>query len=219
MNEENQLKNNAVRRIIYVDASFNQETKESTISLFDQEINKLDTLKTDAPPSSSKAEIYAVLYACLYVRKNGIKDRKIHILNDNYHAVTNTKIEKLCKDMNINISWIPREINVIADKGTKQESNIKISTSNVLEFFYELIFEVTTNKTPPIKENIKDKDILMNALKNSKEKNKPYVSLGEIGKYLRSNNPTYTYRSLKQELLKYDKYFTILDDNNVKLKS
>jgi len=214
MNEENQLKNNTVRRIIYVDASLNQETKESTISLFDPEINKLDTLKTNAPPSSSKAEIYAVLYACLYVRKQGIKDRKIHILNDNYSAVTNPKIENLCKDMNINISWIPREINVIADKGTKQESNIKISSSNILEFFYELIF----GKDISI-ENIKDKDILMNALKNSKDKDKPYASLGEIGKYLKSNNPTYTYSSLKQEFLKYDKYFTIVDDNYIEIKS
>jgi len=58
-----------IRRIIYVDASFSNETKESKICLYDVDENKIDTLITKMPTSSSFAERYAIVYACLYAKK------------------------------------------------------------------------------------------------------------------------------------------------------
>ena len=133
--------NRPVRRIIYVDASFSTETKESKICLYDVDENQIDTLITKMPTSSSFAERYAIVYACLYVKKLNILDKKVHILNDNYSATVHTKIKELCSILNISISWIPREINQIADKGTQDSCNVDIEDANICDLFYELMIE------------------------------------------------------------------------------
>lgn len=209
------------RRIIYVDASFSSETKESKICLYDLDENKIDTLITKMPTSSAYAERYGIVYACLYAKKLDLLDKKVHILNDNYSATTHAKIKELCSILNISLSWIPREINQIADNGTQNNCNIDVKDTNICDLFYELmIVNDNENKdrsnTKLVKSeekisiNQNEKDILINAFRHSKIENKPNVSLGQIGKYLKNNNPTFTYSSLKKVLEKYPKNFTIV---------
>ncbi len=117
------------RRILYVDASFCNQTQESKICLYDVDENRLDILKTKLPTSSSFSERYAIVYGCLYAKK----------LN-----------------------------------------------------------------------------ILLNALNHLQIENRPYISLGQMGKFLKHNNPTFTYSSLKKILEKYPKDFRIVNSNYVK---
>lgn len=218
------------RRIIYVDASFNSETKESKVCLYDLDENKIDTLITKMPTSSAYAERYAIVYACLYAKKLDLLDKKVHILNDNYSATTHTKIKDLCSILNISMSWIPREINQIADNGTRTTCNIDVKDTNICDLFYELMIvndteSKNTSNTKLVKDeektstNKSEKNILINAFRHSKIEDKPYVSLGQMGKYLKNNNPSFTYSSLKQVLEKYPKDFTIVDKNYVRLIS
>ena len=220
--------NRPVRRIIYVDASFSNETKESKICLYDVDENKIDTLITKMPTSSSFAERYAIVYACLYAKKLNLLDKKVHILNDNYSATIHTKIKELCSILNISISWIPREINQIADNGTQNNCNVDIEDSNICDLFYELMIENNMGnkdslnlKQAKVEEktnnNKNEKNILINAFRHSKIENKPYVGLGQMGKYLKNNNSSFTYKSLKKILEKYPQDFTIVNKNYVKL--
>ena len=64
--------NRPSRRILYVDASFCNETQESKICLYDVDENRIDTLKTKLPTSSSFSERYAIVYGCLYAKKLNI---------------------------------------------------------------------------------------------------------------------------------------------------
>jgi len=214
------------RRILYVDASFNNITEESKISLYDKDIGKLDTLILSKPTNSSEAEKYGIVYACLYSQINDMNGQKVHILNDNSGAVQNNKILDICKNFNLTLSWIPREINEIADKGTKLANNIKEHDIKVLELFYDLMInKCSFNKIPifikedtdEIPEIDKIKNILKNAIRHSKLKDNTLVSIGEVGKYLIKNNPTYTYPSLKKELEKYLNDFQIINNNFVKI--
>ena len=224
------LENNIrqVRRIIYVDASFCKASGESRICLYDVDENRTDTLITKMPTSSSFSERYAIVYACLYAKKLNLLDKKLHILNDNYSATVHTKIKELCSILNISISWIPREINQIADKGAQDDCNVSIEDVNICDLFYELMIEKEMNKQDlentkqvntieKINTNKSEKNILINALRHSKIENKPYVSLGQMGKYLKNNNPSFKYTSLKKVLEKYPKDFTIVNKNYVKL--
>jgi len=217
------------RRILYVDASFCNETQESKICLYDVDENRIDTLSTKLPTSSSFSERYAIVYGCLHAKKLNISDKKIHILCDNYSATVHTKIKELCSILNISISWIPREINQIADNGTQNNCNVSIEDSNICDLFYELMIEndkgnKDTLNTKQVKINEKsninksERNILINAFRHSKIENKPYVSLGQMGKYLKNNNPSFIYSSLKKILEKYPKDFTIVNKNYVKLK-
>ncbi|WP_295418284.1 hypothetical protein [Sulfurovum sp.] len=92
------------RRILYVDASFYNKTKESKICLYDVDENRIDTLNTTLPTSSSFSERYAIVYGYLYAKKLNIQDKKIHILCDNYSATIHTKIKELCSILNISIT-------------------------------------------------------------------------------------------------------------------
>ncbi len=215
------------RKIIYVDAYFNREVGESKISLFDPEENQKNILTIIGPPSIAKAEQCAILYGCLYLKKLGLDERRAYILNDNQAAVKNSKIIDLCKKLNIGISWIPREINTIADEGTKLNDNIDSEEGNILLMFYHLIIgDDVKNKSIEIpnnnasKENkisnINERSILKKAIESSKKENKPYVAIGQIGKYLKAHYPNYKYTSLKKEFLKYDKDFIVVDNNFVK---
>lgn len=124
------------RRIIYVDAStINQESK---VSIYDTGNNLTHTLDLIEVNNNNLAEKYAVLNAVLYVVKNNFKNA--HILSDNLAATQDKKITELIKEQGISISWIPREINVIADKITKLDATQKEKDWNLLNFFYKNLF-------------------------------------------------------------------------------
>lgn len=124
------------RRIIYVDAStINQESK---VSIYDTGNNLTHTLNLIEVNNNNLAEKYAVLNAVLYVVKNDFKNA--HILSDNLAATQDKKITELIKEQGISISWIPREINVIADKITKLNATQKEKDWNLLNFFYKNLF-------------------------------------------------------------------------------
>ncbi|MEA2028271.1 MAG: hypothetical protein U9N49_04790 [Campylobacterota bacterium] len=209
--EEN--KNNITRKILYVDASFDNETKEAKISLYDKEDNRLDTLLIKKASNNNEAEKYAILYACIYTKKKNIFSRKVHILNDNYNATQDEQILRICQYFQVGISWIPREINAIADKGTKLDINIKEKESNMLELFYDILIN---NPFENATKDCKKRDILLHAVNQLTLNNVSQVSIGQVGKYLKDNNPFFEYSSLKKELEKYDDF--IIMDNDVKLK-
>ena len=213
------------RRIIYVDAYFNRETNKSKISLYDPEEAQKNILTLQGPTSTSKAEQCAILYGCLYLKKIGLDDRRAYILNDNQAAVKNTKILELCKKLNVGVSWIPREINTIADDGIRLDDNVDVSEANILLMFYKLIIDdETQQKVNGTKLNKKHADInsdisvLREAIKSSQKEDNSPVVIGQIGKYLKTHYPNFKYSSLKKEFLKYPDDFIVLDNNFVKEK-
>lgn len=221
---ENNQPNNRKRRIIYVDASFNNETKKSRIALYDKKKKKIYSMSTKSPKNITEAEKYAILNAFLYVKKNRIEG-KIQILNDNTNAVDDQYVQLVSNYMKIPVSWIPREINKKADRGTKDEFeiNVKEKYTNLLEFFYELIFNqnIIHQDTIGDKEILNTKkieDILVEAIMNSQVEGKSYVALGAVGKYVKKHYPALQYTSLKTELEKYNDNFIMVDENNVKVK-
>jgi ribonuclease HI len=124
------------RRILYVDATITGNITK--ISLYDSENNLTNILELIEIKDNNIAELYAVLYAILYVIKNNLSN--CHILSDNSQAVQNKEIIKLCKSNKIGLSWIPREINVVADRVVKLEPTVKIKEWYILNFFYEILF-------------------------------------------------------------------------------
>ena len=125
------------RRIIYVDAS--TINSESKVSIYDTENNLTHTLDLINISNNNLAEKYAVLNAILYIVKNNFTNA--HILSDNLAATQDKKVVELAKEEGISISWIPREINVIADKITKLEATQKEKDWNILNCFYRNIFK------------------------------------------------------------------------------
>lgn len=126
------------RRIIYVDAGQN-ENKEFQIALFDPEINLTSILKLIDIDNNNLAEKYGVINAITYIKSKDIK--RAIILCDNEQAVRNSIITKLCEKHKIKLSWIPREINVVADKVAKLPPTKKDDTFNTINFIYDLIFK------------------------------------------------------------------------------
>jgi hypothetical protein len=124
------------RRILYVDASVQDDIAK--ISLYDIENNLTNILELKEITNSNEAEKYAIVYAILYVVKNNYK--RCHILCDNIQATQQKKILELAKQQNITLSWIPREINVIADKITKLEPTVNIKEWYILDLFYKMLF-------------------------------------------------------------------------------
>ncbi len=130
------------KRIIYVDATIKDE--KSKISLYDTENNLTNILELKNITDINQAELYGVLYAILYVVKNNYSS--CHILGDNKGSVENKIIQKLAKENKLSISWIPREINVIADKILKLEPTVKVKEWYILNMFYKLIINSNNNK-------------------------------------------------------------------------
>jgi len=225
------IENNNIRpsrRILYVDASFHKENGESKICLYDLDEDKTNIFKTMLPSSSSFAERYAIVYGCLYAKRlNNLDGKRIHILCDNYGATIHTKIKELCSFLNISLSWIPREINTIADRGTSEDCNISNEDVSIYDLFYELIIEQNLiNKTDDSKDKIAiktdnngktEREILIKAIKDFETENEPYVALGVLGKYLKDSYPTLIYTSLKKLLEKYPNEFEIVNNQYVKL--
>jgi len=124
------------RRIIYVDASGQENNTKFKISIFDPDRKLTHTLKLAECANNSEAERYAIFYALFYIKKYNYKNT--HILCDNISAVNDKYIQKTSKELEITISWIPREINLVADKISKSEPTLKERDWNILKLFVDL---------------------------------------------------------------------------------
>jgi len=124
------------RRIIYVDASGKENNSEFKISIYDPEKNLTDVLQLHECSNNSEAERYAIFYALFYIKKYNYKNT--HILSDNLSAVNDKYIKKSSKELGITVSWIPREINLIADKMSKSKPTLKEKDWNILKLFVDL---------------------------------------------------------------------------------
>ena len=124
------------RRIIYVDATGINQNTNFKIGLYDSENNATHIMDLIDISNSSLAEKYAVFYSLLYVQKFGYEN--CMILCDNISAVKDETLVNLSKNMGTKISWIPREINTVADKICKLEPTLKESDWNILKLFVHL---------------------------------------------------------------------------------
>ena len=129
--------NKEKRRVIYVDAGHN-DNKEFQIALFDPEINLTSIIKLNGINNNNIAEKYAVVNAITYIKSKELT--KTVILSDNEAAVRDPNILKLCEKYKIKITWIPREINIVADKIAKLQPTKKDDTFYTIDFIYDLIF-------------------------------------------------------------------------------
>jgi hypothetical protein len=128
------------RRILYIDATIQDDIAK--ISLYDTQNNLTNILELHDITKSIEAEQYAIIYAILYIVKNNYE--RCHILCDNQSATQNKKILELAQREKIAISWIPREINVTADKIVKLEPTIKIKEWYILDLFYKMLLKPNT---------------------------------------------------------------------------
>ena len=120
------------RKIIYTDASFVNDN--TTISLYDKETNAGIVIKVKNEEfhldNNTDSEALAVFNAILYIKKQNYN--KSIILCDNENVTKKyANFEK-----GIRVIWIPREINVIADKLTKLENNTKQKQINLLKYLF-----------------------------------------------------------------------------------
>ena len=120
------------RKIIYTDASYKDET--SSISLYEKEIGTGIVIKVDNQDftieNNTQAEALAVFNAILYIKKQDYKKSIILCDNENV-AKKYANYEK-----GVRVIWVPREINVIADKLTKLENNTKEKEINLLKYLF-----------------------------------------------------------------------------------
>lgn len=124
------------RRIIYVDASVKDD--KSKISLYDTVNNLTHVMELgDNVQNSSLAERYAVTYAIMYAHREGILNG--HILCDNQGATVNEAIRNTADKYRVGLSWVPREVNIVADRLTKLEPTVKDSEQRLLNMFFELV--------------------------------------------------------------------------------
>ncbi len=82
---------------------------------------------------------------------------------------------------------------------------------------------VTNNIINPIKDELKTvekevdiKKVLNSILNNLMVDNKPYISIGEVGKVMKSDYSNIKYASLKKLIEEYPKDFIIINNNYVK---
>jgi len=116
------MTNKSPRRIIYVDAMIKDE--HAKISLYDTVNNLTHILALQgAVTGSSAAERYAVVYAVMYAARHHYAH--CHILNDNFGVVNEEVVKKFAHTEHVGLSWIPREINVVADRIVKLEPTVK----------------------------------------------------------------------------------------------
>lgn len=130
------MSNQNQRKIIYVDASGSDNNKKFKISLYDKLKHAIYIMDLGELDNSSLAEKYAIFYAIFYIQKHQYNN--CMILSDNKSAVTDKIIMALSNDLKINISWIPREINEIADKVSKMDPTLKDIDLNILKLFIHI---------------------------------------------------------------------------------
>ena len=134
------------RRIIHVDAGQNKN-KEFQIALFDPEINLTSIVKLLYIDNNNIAEKYAVVNAITYIKSKDIQ--RAVILSDNQAAVADKNILEICEKNKIKLTWIPREINAIADKVAKLQPTKKDDTFYTIDFIYDLIFNKEEKTAQP----------------------------------------------------------------------
>ncbi|MFT6836145.1 MAG: hypothetical protein ACJA0H_002191 [Francisellaceae bacterium] len=117
------------RSIIYTDASISPE--KSQIAMYCAKTNVTHTLKVMGENTINDLEKISIMYAMEYALNNSISNP--HILNDNLNSCN--RVEKIAKHIGITVSWIPREINRIADKASRNEPNQPDITKDSLQLF------------------------------------------------------------------------------------
>ena len=132
------------RRCIYVDAG-QTESKEFQIALYDPEINLTSIVKLLDINNNNTAEKYAVINAITYIKAKNLK--RTVILCDNQSAVLDKNIQKICEKYKIKLTWIPREINIVADKVAKLEPTKKDDTFYTIDFIYNLIINTENSES------------------------------------------------------------------------
>lgn len=134
---EKEQKERKVRRVIYIDAGWNNEQYQ--IGLYDSHSSFTQIVALVDIKGIHLAELYGALSAIIYIYTKQI-DNAI-ILCDNLSVTENHMILKLCEKHKIKITWIPREINVVADKLTK------LTPIKKQEVFYniKLLFDTLFN--------------------------------------------------------------------------
>jgi ribonuclease HI len=149
------------RRIIYTDATIIEQVYR--IAMYDTGNNATHIVNLKDTPNITEAELQGVLYAVLYIVENNIKNA--HILTDNQSVTNNKSMQTLCSKVKCTSSWIPREINTIADKIAKLEPTKKDETTNRLYFLYSLLFENKKEEEKKETNNINNSKILMQVKK------------------------------------------------------
>ena len=133
------------REIIYVDAgSINSDNFR--ICLYHMNNNDIHIMELENIESNNDAEKYAIYHAILYIKKNNYN--RCIVLSDNKGAIQDKTLLALSKDLHIQLSWIPREINTIADANCKALPTLDSSERNMLTLFVELSKKAYSYDTP-----------------------------------------------------------------------
>jgi ribonuclease HI len=125
------------RRVIYTDATKSKDN-EYKIGLYDPKINLTYTLRIKDVENINEAEKYGILYALHY-----INEKQLHnaiILSDSKSSVDNKVLNKLAAFIKCKISWVPREINLVADKIVKLEPTQKEKVWHRLKLLHDVAF-------------------------------------------------------------------------------
>ena len=124
------------RKIIYSDASYNE--KSTTIALYDMSNNAGFITNVGNNEfninNSYEAEYLAAVNAIFYCKRKNYG--KCTILVDSEQLENNKKLNRFKK---IKISWIPREINKVADRLSKMKNNTSKEHRNILKFIFEIL--------------------------------------------------------------------------------
>lgn len=144
----------AINDVILVDAGDSNglsENKPYKIGLYHPKTYKTETIELDLGLDINEAETYGVLNAIIYAINNELEN--VMIVSDSKSACENIKILDFANSYNIKISWIPRELNVVADKMTKLASTTKKQNINNLKLIYKLVIGNHKNETLKIKDD------------------------------------------------------------------
>jgi hypothetical protein len=159
------------RRVIYVDITGEENNTQFKLGLYDPEVNRVEILQLKEMSHNTEAEKYAIFYAMLYIKKHDLSNTIV--LCDNKSAVNDKMVQSLAQFLKINISWIPREINTVADKVCKLETNLKDIDWNLLELFLSLYKHNSThdntNTVSTSSETLKKLEEEIKVLKNQLE--------------------------------------------------
>lgn len=140
--------------VILVDAGDSyglSENKPYKIGLYHPKTYKTETIELDLGLDINEAETYGVLNAIIYAINNELEN--VMIVSDSKSACENIKILDFANSYNIKISWIPRELNVVADKMTKLVSTTKKQNINNLKLIYKLVIGNHKNEILKIKDD------------------------------------------------------------------
>ena len=141
------------RKLLYIDTFSDKKKSTYKISIFEQYKNAIYTLELKNVYKQKEANLYAIYYAILYIKKHEYKN--YHILCDNKKAVNSEIIQRMIERYDIGLSWIPREANVIADKIATLEPTLEEKEWNLLKIFVELIENSDQHKIRSLTDEIK----------------------------------------------------------------